>query len=490
MRRHFAVSALGTGASLALLSACSLGPEYAPPQPRIADQWHSEADNGPVDNARWWESFNDPMLNALVEQMLAGNPDLRVAQARVAEARANRDAVRGGRLPEASLGASGNQVVLSENGQMPVGQIPGFARSFPLFDVGFDASWELDLWGRQARQSDAAQARSEGAVLAAEATRLQLIAELARAYVGLRLAQSEREAARNLLEAREEVANLVTLLAQAGEANQIDANRVRGEAEAARSTVTQTEAAVRAAAVQVTRLVGVEPASLLPRLEVMAPIPAPPPAISAGLPSDLLRRRPDIRGAERELAASTAEIGVARADLFPRLSLSLGLGQQARALGDLADGASTRFQGGGGLLWPLFNGGRAKAMVRAADARAQAAAARYDGAVVGALADSEEAINRFDRNLAGLAALAEAAERERQAHALVIRRLRAGEDDRLTLARARMATLAADQQRARAQAEAVQAAIALHKALGGGWDSDSPLAQREANSVPGSRENK
>lgn len=477
MRRHIARNALGMGASLLLLSACSLGPAYAPPQHRIADQWYGQGGSGPVASARWWESFNDPMLNSLVEQMLAGNPDLRVAQARMAEARANRDAVRGGRLPEASLGASGNRVVLSENGQMPVGQIPGFSRSFPLFDVGFDASWELDLWGRQAGENDAAQARSEAAALSADATRLQLTAELARAYVGLRLAQSEREAARKSLETREELAALVGLLAQAGEANRIDANRTQGEAEVARSALTQAEAAVRAAAVQVTRLVGVEPASLLPLLEIMGPIPAPPAAISAGLPSELLQRRPDIRGAERELAAATADIGVARADLFPRLSLSLGLGQQARVLGDLADGGSTRFQGGGGLLWPLFNGGRAKAMVRAADARAQAAAAHYDGAVINALADSEGAINRFDRNLAGFAALSEAAELERQAHALAIRREQAGEDDRITLARATLAMLAADQQVARAQAEAVQSAIALHKSLGGEWDIDSHLAR-------------
>lgn len=470
------------GAALAplLLSACALGPDYAPPQPRVADAWLGQGAPGAVSAQRWWEDLEDPMLNGLVEQMLAGNPDLREAQARVAEARANRDAVRGGRLPQVTTSASGNQVVLSENGQMPVGQIPGFARDFPLFDVGFDASWELDLWGRQARQSEAAQARSDAAALSAEGVRLQLIAELARAYVGLRLAQAELASAQEVLAARTQLADLAGLLEQAGEANAIDAGRARGDAETARVAVTQAQASVRGAAVQVARLVGREPAALVPQLEAPAPIPAPPQAIAAGLPSDLLRRRPDILGAERELAAATADIGAARADLFPRLSLSLALGQQARAIGDLASGDSTRLQTGGGLFWPLFNGGRARAMVRAADARAQAAAARYDGAVVGALADSEEAINRFDRSLAGLAAARETLAREEAAQALVAQRQAAGEDDRLALARAELARQLATQQHARAQAGAVQAAIALHKALGGGWTSESQAGGEES----------
>ncbi|MCW2392460.1 efflux transporter outer membrane subunit [Sphingobium sp. B11D3A] len=463
------------GAALAplLLSACALGPAYALPQTHVTDRWLGEAGTGAVQAERWWEQLHDPMLNGLVEQMLAGNPDLREAQARVAEARANRDAVRGGRLPQVTTSASGNQVVLSENGQMPVGQIPGFARDFPLFDVGFDASWELDLWGRQARQSEAAQARSEAAALSAQAVRMQLIAELARAYVGLRQAQADLAVAQDMLAARTQLADLAGLLERAGEANAIDAGRARGEAETARLAVTQAQAGVRSAAVQVARLVGKEPAALVPQLEQPGAIPAPPPAIAAGLPSELLRRRPDILGAERELAAATADIGAARADLFPRLSLSLAVGQQARAIGDLVSGDSTRLQGGGGLFWPLFNGGRARAMVRAADARAQAAAARYDGAVVGALADSEDAINRFDRSVEGLTAARETLAREEAAYALVSRRQAAGEDDRLALARAALARQSAMQQLNRAQAGAVQAAIALHKALGGDWSSES-----------------
>lgn len=480
MRRPSSPKLLSGVALPLMLSACALGPDYEAPQPRIATAWSGEAQAGAVESGAWWKALNDPMLDALVEEMLTRNPDLREAQARLAEARANSDAVRGAALPQVSTGTSANQVVLSENGQLPIGQIPGVSRDFGLFDVGFDASWEIDLWGRQARQREAAQARAQAAALSVEGTRLQLIAELARAYVTLRLAQSDEASAREALTIRTELADLTGLLARAGEAGQIEANRAQGDADAARLTLTSAQASARAAALQVARLVGVQPADMLARLEVAGAIPMPPAAIGAGLPSELLRRRPDILAAERELAASSADIGVARADQFPRLSLGLALGQQARVVGDLLDSDSSRVQAGPSLLWPIFNGGRARAMVRAADARAQGAAARYDAAVIGALADSEAAINRFDRSLAGFAAAGAAAQRAETVRGLAVQRQQAGEDDRLALARADLARLAASQQRARAQASAVESAIALHKALGGGWNPDQMAVQTSA----------
>ena len=465
-----------------LVSGCALGPNYEAPQPNIASGWTGEAQegavtSGPVTTGAWWKDLNDPLLDALVDDMLTRNLDLREAQARLAEARANNAAVRGGSLPQVSTSTSANQVVLSENGQLPIGQIPGVSRDFGLFDVGFDASWELDLWGRQARQREAADARTQAAGLSVEATRLQLIAELARAYVTMRLAQSDAASARESLAQRQKLAELVGLLGSAGEVGQIEVNRAQGEAQNAALALTSAEASARAAALQVARLVGAQPADLLARLEVAGAIPAPPGAISAGLPSELLRRRPDILGAERELAASSADIGVARADQFPRLSLGLAFGQQARAVTDLFGSDSSRLQAGPSLFWPIFNGGRARAMVRAADARAQAAAARYDAAVIGALADSEAAINRYDRSLAGLSAANAAAQREDAIYRLALQRQSAGEDDRLALARATLARLASTQQRARAQASAVESSIALHKALGGGWNPQNQQSE-------------
>ncbi len=455
------------------LAACAVGPTYQPPAPTIAPAWVGPAGQAAVSQEAWWREFGDPLLDQLVTEMLAGSPSLREAQARLAEARANRDAVRGGSLPRVNGSATGNETMLSKNGQFPVRQIPGFAREFPLFDIGFDASWEIDLWGRQARQNEAADARVQSVAASLEATRLQLTAELARAYVDLRLAQSDLDLARAIVTQRRDLAELTGLRTRAGEATAIESQRAGSELDAAQAAVAGTEATVRNAALRIAVLVGAAPAAMLPRLEAVAPIPQAPAAIGAGLPSELLRRRPDIVSAERALAAATADIGVATADLFPRLSLGVGVGQQARAVADLFDGDSTRLQAGPSLLWPIFNGGRARAMVRAADARAQATAARYDAAVSEALADSEGAINRFDRSLAALAAASSAAERESAAAELVRTRVQAGEDDRLALARAELARIGAVQRLAQARAQAASAAVALHKALGGGWQTES-----------------
>jgi multidrug efflux system outer membrane protein len=168
-------------AAALLLSACVQGPDHKAPEPRIADAWVAQADAGAVTDAPWWRDLGDPLLTSLVDEMLASNPSLREAQARLAEARANRDAVRGGRMPQASVSANGSENVLSKNGQLPVGAIPGFARDFSLFDLGFDASWEVDLWGKRVRENEAADARTQSAALSVEGARLQLIAELARA---------------------------------------------------------------------------------------------------------------------------------------------------------------------------------------------------------------------------------------------------------------------------------------------------------------------
>jgi multidrug efflux system outer membrane protein len=453
----------------AALAGCTVGPNYQAPETRVAAAWTTPATAGAATNEQWWTELGDPLLDALVEEMLGGSPTLREAQARLAEARAARDAVRGQARPQAQIGASASETVLSENGQIPVGAVPGFAREFGLFDLGFDASWELDLWGRRTRENEAARAREAQAEMAAQGVRTQLIAELARAYVEMRLAQREAALAGEALDLREALSRLTALRTQAGEASRIEAESAAADADNGRATLASAQAGARAAALRVAALVGAQPDAMLPRLTPVAAIPLPPAAIAAGLPSDLLRRRPDIRAAERDLAAATADVGVATADLFPRLRLGLSLGQQARAVGDLFSGDSTRVQAGPGLSWPIFSGGTARARVRMADARVAQAAARYDGAVVNALSDSEAAINRFDNSLKALAATDAALARDAAALALVAQRHAAGEDDQLALARARLAHIAAEQRSSGARAEATSVAIALHKALGGGW---------------------
>jgi multidrug efflux system outer membrane protein len=455
-------------AGAALLAGCTVGPDYRPPQTPVAPGWVEAGTPGEVD-LQWWERFSDPQLTALVARAVASSPDLREAEARVREARANRDATAGGRLPAVEAKGSATQNVLSENGQLPIANIPGFERDFPLFDLGFDASWEVDLWGRRTRQLQAADAQVAAAGFERGDAMLSLIGELVRAYLDLRAAQADQASVEALAASDTELARLAGLRFRAGEASRLELERAQATERTSAASAPETRARGAAAAYRIAALIGVAPEQVVPELLVPRPLPTAPDTILIGVRSDLLVRRPDVRRAERELAAATAEIGVATADLFPRFSLFGSVGQQARDPADLLSSGSTRLQIGPSFSWPIFSAGRIRAQIRAADARAEAAAARYEKAVTGALSDSEAAINRFLNTRAVELDAAAALEREQAAFALAERRASQGEDDRLTLERARQALLAARRRADQARAAKAEAAVALFKALGGGW---------------------
>jgi NodT family efflux transporter outer membrane factor (OMF) lipoprotein len=457
------------------LAGCTVGPNYTRPEVKAAPEWLEKGIPGPVD-LQWWERFGDPQLTALVTRALASSPDLAEARARLAEARANREAVQGGRLPAVAARGSGTQNIVSENGQIPVAKIPAFPRSFSLFDLGFDATWELDFWGRRTRQVEGAAAREESALFAQRDVMLTLIAEVAHTYVDLRAAQAETAALEATAAADAELARLGGLRLRAGEVSQLDQDKAEAAARASAAAIPESKARAAAASYRIATLVGASPEDVAPSLLAPAPLLPAPDAILVGIRSELLTRRPDVGRAERELAAATADIGVAKADLFPRFSLLGSLGQQAQNPADLLSTRSTRLQIGPSFSWPIFSGGAIRAQIRAADARAQAAAARYEKAVLAALSDSEAAINRFLNTRDALAEAEGSLAREQAAFALAERRAHAGEDDRLALVRARQAAIVAQRRRDQAAAAKAQAAVALYKALGGGWaDTGSPM---------------
>ena len=458
-----------------ILAGCAAGPDYSPPPVTVAPQWHSPVNSAPVDLA-WWKRFNDPLLTELIEQANAGNLDVKQAEARLREARALQEAAAGGRQPQLNASASATRNQLSRNGQLPVANIPGFDRRFPLFDGGFDASWEIDLWGYARRTLEAAGARAEAASEARHAVMLQTAAEVARTYVQLRGAQARLASAQTDADAQDRIASLVGQRTDAGEAARFDLVRARGRARTTRSVLAGLDADVRDAAYRLALLTGRPPEALMERLATPSALPAPPDVLLAGLRSDLLRRRPDIRQAERELAAATADVGVATANLFPRLSLVGSIGQQARSGGDLASAGSTRFQIGPSLHWPVFAGGTLRAQVRAAKARADGAGARYEQAVLQALTDSEGALNRYAATRLARADRESAGALSRQALHLSTQRYRAGEDDLLVLLDAQSADSQAQRQSIDARVDELTAAISAYKALGGGWQAlDQPL---------------
>lgn len=451
------------------LAGCTVGPDYAKPAPAVSDRWIEPATAGAVETG-WWGRFNDPLLTGLIEQAVASGPTVREARARIAEARANREAVAGGRGPQVTTKGSATENVLSENGQLPITSIPGFSRDYFLFDMGFDASWELDFFGRKTREMEAARAREGAADESARDVMLTLAGDIVRSYFELRAAQSDIRNAQALTASNKEILRLSELRYRGGEETRIEVDRARSAARIGDIGVTDASTRAAAAAYRIAALMGVDPETLLPRLKMPGPIPTSPETIGTGIRSDLLRRRPDVRRAERELAAATADVGVATADLFPRFSLLGGIGQQARKVGDLISPGSTRLQIGPSFSWPVFSFRRIRAQIRAAGARADAAGARYEKAVVTALSDSEAAINRWlaaKRNV-------EDARGSQQAdqHALELASLRfeRGEDNRVDLERARASALASQRRLSAALGDEGVAAMALFKALGGGWE--------------------
>jgi NodT family efflux transporter outer membrane factor (OMF) lipoprotein len=465
---------------LTLLAGCTVGPNYKRPEVAgDAGQWVEPAVAGAVDT-HWWREFGDPQLTALIEKALAKSPDLAEAEARLHEARANRDAAAGGVAPTLTTVGSANQNALSRNGLFPLDSLPNFPRQYSMFDFGFDASWEIDLWGRVKRKVEATEARTAAAEAGIADVRVMLAAEIARNYLDLRAAQAQVKALTTIAEADGEIARLTRLRFEHGESSRIDHETAGSAARTSSSQLGDARAAAAAAAYRIGVLAGMTPEDVAPMLREPGAQPVSPDSILEGVRSDLLQRRPDVRRAERELAAATAEIGVAKADLFPRFSLLGSVGQQAQDPSDLFTGDSTRFQIGPSFSWPIFNAGTIRAQVHAAGARADAAAASYEKAVLGALGDSETAINRF-LNARGTLAHAEGAlVAQTAAYQLATRRADRGEDDRLDLMRAEKALGGAERAAIAARQAKAQAAVALFKALGGGWEGDlsgAPLAR-------------
>jgi len=460
-----------------VLAGCAVGPDYSPPAITVRETWIGAVDPGAVDLA-WWRAFNDPMLSELVDRAVAGNKDLDEAEARLREARALRDAVRGRALPQVGVAGAATQNRLSENGLLPVGKVPGLGRDLSIFDTGFDASWEIDLWGGARRAVESAEARAQAAEEARRGAVIQVIAEVVRTYIDLRAAQALGANAADAAAAQAQIAHLVADRLRAGLASRADLTRAETLAHATAASIPQFDAEADAAAFRLALLIGEPPEAYYDRLRVPRPLPSARREVRAGLRSDLLRRRPDVRRAERELAAATADVGIATAELFPRFSLLGGVGLQAREAGDLFSGDSLRFQFGPALRWPLFSGGRIRARIRAADARVDAALARYDRAILAALADSEAAINRFaaigearmERDAASVSAT--------EAVGLAERRYRAGEEDLTALLQTRLAQNAADRASIEAQSAQLRQLAALYKALGGGWQAAAIPADR------------
>ncbi|WP_295529540.1 efflux transporter outer membrane subunit [Novosphingobium sp. Chol11] len=461
-----------------LAAACTaVGPDYKrPATPGEAAAWVSSANTAPAELSPW-AALGDPVLSDLIDKAIAANLDIAEAEAKLREARAQRGVTGSRTLPSASLNGAAQQTQVSLNGQFPAANIPRFDRNFSLFDAGFDASWEIDLWGGVRRAVQSADRQIDAARARAADVRLQTVAEVVRTYAQLRGSQAALANVRADAQSAADTARIVHQRFQAGEAARFDDARAEEQARTAAAAIPGLEADMRAAAFKLALLTARAPDAVTGLIETPTPLPALPANVAVGLRADMLRRRPDIRAAEADLAAATANIGAETANLYPRLSLTGGVNQQSRRPGDLVSNDSLGFSVGPRLSWAIFDAGKVRAQIRAAGARADGATARYTKAVLAALADSETAINRY--------AAATASVRERDAAraasqislGLARQRYQAGEDDLLALLAAQTAYSNADRAAAAARQAALETYATLVKALGGGW-LDAPEESR------------
>jgi len=379
-----------------LLVGCTVGPSYRRPEVPVPATWRQAEQPGVslgvATVTDWWQTFQDPVLDRLVQRAVAANLDLKVATARVREARALRGITAADRV--ATVTASGTAARVRESEHVTP-RPPGFDVEHDFFQVGLDASWELDFWGRVRRAVEAADAAVEAAEEARHDVLVILLAEVARNLTEVRAAQQRLFIARQNIHTQQESVELTRVRFEAGLGTEVDVAQARTLLATTQAQVPGLEAARDAAIHRVGVLLGQAPGTLVDELRQAARIPTGPPAVPVGLPSELLRRRADVRRAERELAAATARIGVATADLFPRFALTGTLGVAATDAADVFTGASRFWSLGPQVVWPLFAGGRIKANIRVQEARQEAALARYEQAVLAALEDTETALVQY-----------------------------------------------------------------------------------------------
>ena len=454
-----------TPALLALaLSACAVGPDYRAPETdpaRIAALEAGDYDRTRFD-AAWWQQFDDPTLNQLVQHSLADNRELRVAFSRLRAARAIRDDVANDRLPTVTSRASG------EFGKAQQPPTTDERIRQERYDLGLDTAWELDLFGRIQRQLEASEARIEVAEADYYQIQVSLIAELVDAYGTLRGAQLREHIALENLKNQQESRAITEQLRDAGIGSELDVLRADARLAAVEASVPQLQAQQVRARNRIATLLGQRPEQLDVDL-APKPLPAIAKALPIGNPAELLRRRPDVQAAERQLAAATAEIGVATADLFPRVSLSGFLGFTAGRGSQLGASAARAWAVAPTISWAAFDLGSVRARLRGAEADADGALAQYEQQVLLALEESENAFSDYGKRQQRLIALVRQAEASRAAAQQAAIRYREGTVDFLVLLDAERERLAAEDAQASAEVELYSGIVAIYKALGGGW---------------------
>jgi outer membrane protein, multidrug efflux system len=488
-RKLFRLTAPGfvLATAVALAGCAAVGPDHQRPTP-VLDAAFIQAGNGQpnsdtvsADIATFWRGFNDVQLSVLVERALAANGDVGIAQARLKEARASLVEIDAASYPGAGFSGSVSRTV------QPLTQRPGTSReerTGSSFDASFMAHWEIDLFGgvRRGRESAAARVSASEAGIAAAHT--AVAAEVVRNYLELRGLQQRRLVAEQALAIQRETLRITQARAAAGRGTELDMVRAQSLVASTEALLPALDSAAERGMFRLATLSAQAPRALIAMLAKPAPLPSLPvtdlASLPVGTPQAWLQRRPDLIVAERELAAATADIGVARAALYPRLSLSGLLGFNAMHIGRLVDGPAALWSLGAGLSWTPLDGGALRARVRGSEARAQQSLARFEQTLALALEETEVAFSSYTRETQRAARLEEAAQQAEGAAQLARLRFEAGVADFLVTLDAERAALQQRDALLQAQVATAGALVAVYRSLGGGWAAPATPAAATA----------
>ena len=393
-----------------LLAACTVGPDYVEPnKPEAIASQFSQIDDpafqpGEADLVHWWTIFGDPQLNDLIARAEEGNLDLAISISRVSEARARLGFAKAGRSPQIGIGGDIQQASSFQTG----------FESRTVSSVGADVSWEIDVFGRISRQIEAAEALFEATEEDQRDVQVSLFAEVARAYLAVRGLQMQLQAAQNNIESQERIVGLTKARLDAGLSSDLDVTQAEGVLAASRAEVPTLRINLAREINTLGVLLGKNPTALHEELSSPKPIPAPPVQVTVGVPGNLLRQRPDIRAAERQLAAQTAQVGIATADLYPQFGINASLGLQSIGSGIL-NPASSAFALGPSMRWNVYDGGRVRSQINVENARVDQALLLYERAVLNAIEEVETAMTTFVEQRVRVDAIEEAAASARKA---------------------------------------------------------------------------
>jgi NodT family efflux transporter outer membrane factor (OMF) lipoprotein len=461
-----------------LAGGCAIGPDYRERPPQVAPDWYalggtatrtsipSSADDTAL--AAWWTTLNDPQLSACIERAVENNKSVDQAIARVQETRARRGVARADLLP--SINASSSAARSASDFSTSGGTALPADRTQTSYGSGLDASWEIDIVGGSRRALESAKAQVQASEADLHDVLVTLLGDVALNYVNVRTAQSRLTYAERNLEAQQEVYNIAQWRAESGLATALDVEQARSILEQTRAQIPSLTTNLRQAMNRLAVLMGQQPGTLAAELAERRPIPLASADVVADVPANVLRRRPDIRSAERRLAAQSAQVGVAEAALMPNLILSGSIGVQALTAADLfSSGGTDSRRGGLTINLPVFNAGALRANVAAQNALLQQAQAGYEAAVLTALEDVENALTAWGQEQRRHVALIEATDAGRRAAEYALLQYNAGLVDFQTVVSADRNQISLEDQLAVSDGEMTSNLIRLYKALGGGW---------------------